>query len=199
MVFRHLIFFLFFSTLLFGQNIVVIFKKNKCFAKIKNKKYFCLLGKNGVSSKKIEGDQKTPKGNFPLRKIWVRYDQIDSSFFSDLFSLIPVQEQLPIQGLKPWMGWCDEPSHSYYNQLIDLRNFDTTVSHEKMFRDDEVYNIVLEVGYNDDPIISGKGSAIFIHLTTPNLTKTAGCVSFQKEDLLDILTKVNRRSKLIVR
>ena len=49
--------------------------KNK-FLYIKDYKIKCTIGKRGITSKKVEGDRKTPKGTFRLKSIFYRKDRI---------------------------------------------------------------------------------------------------------------------------
>ena len=59
------------------------------------------------------------------------------------------------------MGWCDDPKSKNYNKLISLPcNF----SHEKLYRKDNIYDLILVLNYNFKPIVKNKGSAIFIHI-----------------------------------
>lgn len=173
-----------------ASDIVVTFNNDICQATVAGDLYRCSIGRNGITNDKHEGDGKTPMGEFALRRLFYRADKISKS---------QLHTQLPIQAIKPTDGWCDDPKNKQYNTLVDLRKFDLAVSHEDMYRKDDIYDIVIEVGYNDDPIAPGKGSAIFIHVARPNYTGTAGCIAFSQKDLLEILSKLNTNSKLIVR
>ncbi len=134
----------------------------------------CALGKNGVISaqNKREGDGCTPLGSWPLRRIFYRSDKIPH-----------LQNALPITCD---MGWCDAPEHPAYNTLVTLP---FAASHELMWRDnDDCYDIVIELGYNDAPPIAGKGSAIFFHCTGGSHTE--GCVAIAKDAMLALLPKL---------
>ena len=161
---------------------LIFFEKNKC--KINNNIYTCASGKGGIVLAKREGDGGTPIGTFPLRQVFYRPDR-----------LLPPQTVLPVLPLTPAMGWCDEVTDPLYNQLITLPYVG---GHELLWRDDHVYDLIIVVGYNDDPIIPGKGSAIFIHLMRENYQPTQGCVAFSVTDLCDILSKLSLTSKLVV-
>lgn len=142
--------------------------------------YPCSIGKGGFkdAKDKREGDGATPRGIFPLRKLFFRPDKISTTFTSYL-SPTP---------LTPKMGWCDDPTSPFYNQQI-TRPF--SANHEKLWRSDEIYNLIIVIGFNDHPPRPGGGSAIFIHLARPNWQPTAGCVALRQEDLLSIFTSHN--------
>jgi L,D-peptidoglycan transpeptidase YkuD (ErfK/YbiS/YcfS/YnhG family) len=133
----------------------------------------CALGKGGVTADKCEGDHKTPLGKFPLREVFIRPDRITR-----------FQTHLPVTLLDTSMGWCDDPFHRAYNRPVTLP-FDA--SHEKLWREDERYNIIIPLGYNDNPPIAGKGSAIFFHLASEDYQGTEGCVAISQKDMLELL------------
>lgn len=161
---------------------LIFFEKNKC--KLNNKVYFCAYGKGGVILDKKEGDGGTPVGTFSLRQVFYRPDRLS-----------PPVTTLPVQPLTPLMGWCDAESDPLYNQLIVLPY---AGRHEKLWREDYVYDLILVVGYNDAPIVVGKGSAIFIHLARENYSPTEGCLAFSKVDLEEILSQLTPESKVII-
>lgn len=156
-----------------------------------DKTYPCHSGKNGIRHNKIEGDGTTPIGIFPLRRVFYRADRVTKPITS-----------LPCVPITLKDGWCDDPSDAlHYNKLISLPY---SKSHETLWREDGVYDLVVEVGYNDDPIILGKGSAIFIHLKRPlhdphYTGSTEGCLAFAYPDLLHILKGVTMESCLVVK
>ncbi len=89
------------------------------------------------------------------------------------------------------MGWCDDPKSKEYNKLIKTPfNF----SHEKLFKIKNIYDIIIVLNYNMNPIKKNKGSAIFIHVATKNYKKTEGCVAIKKNDLLKLLKKIKLKS-----
>ncbi len=91
------------------------------------------------------------------------------------------------------MGWCDDPRSDKYNKLIKLPS---NYSYEKLYKEDNIYDIVLVLNYNMDPVIKNKGSAIFIHITKKNYKKTEGCVAIKKIQLLEIIKKLKNRTKV---
>ncbi len=134
----------------------------------------CAIGKAGVSSHKQEGDNCTPVGVFPLRQCWYRADKLDGA----------PKTNLPLRVIHEEDGWCDEPASPHYNQPVILPY---SFSHERMWRSDDIYDIVVPLGYNDEPVIPGKGSAIFMHLARENYPGTEGCVALAKADMLTLL------------
>jgi L,D-peptidoglycan transpeptidase YkuD (ErfK/YbiS/YcfS/YnhG family) len=133
------------------------------YLKYKNLKFRCSLGKAGIGKKKKEGDNITPKGTFKIVNIYFRKDHIKN-----------INSQLKLIKIKRSMGWCDDPESKKYNQLIKLP---TKCHHEKLYRSDKLYDIVIILNYNMAPIVKGKGSAIFLHLSKNLKNKTSGCVA----------------------
>lgn len=139
------------------------------------KTYKCSLGRGGASTDKKEGDGKTPAGTYPLRLVYFRPDKMEK-----------VETSLPTNVLNQSMGWSDDVNKPEYNKEVKLPY---EGSHESLWRpDDELYDIIVVVGYNDDPPMPGKGSAIFIHVARPAFTPTDGCIALSKPDLLEVLS-----------
>ena len=133
----------------------------------------CFLGKNGVTSKKQEGDLKTPKGTFFLRHIMYRPDRIKKP-----------KTTLPIHIIKKNHICCDNPKHHNYNKIFETKNLNLG---EKLWRKDFLYDIVVIIGYNDNPVIKSKGSAIFLHLSKKNVITTEGCIAIEKKNMIKLL------------
>lgn len=148
------------------------------------KSYDCTLGRSGVTLDKHEGDGATPIGTYPLRKVLYRADRLP----------LPVTS-LPVEPLLPETGWCEDPAHQDYNQQVVLPH-DSVV--DRMTRDDALYDVVIVVGYNDSPVVAGRGSAIFIHLARPEWTPTAGCVGLKPDDIREILQLLDLESHITI-
>jgi len=146
------------------------------------RKFRCALGKGGVARDKREGDGATPLGKFPLREVLYRPDRE-----------APPPTKLPLRTLTPQDGWCDEPGASTYNRMVSLPH---THRHERLWREDHIYDLIIVVGYNDAPVISGHGSAIFIHLMREDCAPTEGCIAFARDDLLEILATLEPESTI---
>jgi L,D-peptidoglycan transpeptidase YkuD (ErfK/YbiS/YcfS/YnhG family) len=135
----------------------------------------CALGATGVTRSKREGDKATPAGRFPLRRVLYRPDRI-----------APPATALPADPIGPQDGWCDAPADPQYNRPVSLPY---PASHERLWREDHVYDIVVILGYNDAPPVAGKGSAIFMHVARPGYAPTEGCVALALPDLETVLAR----------
>ena len=149
------------------------------YLKYKNLKFRCSLGKGGVGKKEIEGDNITPVGNYKLVNFFFRKDKINK-----------ISSKIKFDEIKKNMGWCDDPKSKKYNQLIKLPS---KFSYEKLFRKDHLYDLVMVLNYNMNPIIKNKGSAIFIHLATKYYNPTRGCIGLKKIDMVGLITKLKKR------
>ena len=152
------------------------------YLKYKNLELKCTLGKAGVEIKKREGDNITPKGTYKILNIYYRKDRIKK--INSEFTLIEIKKNI---------GWCDDPKSKKYNQLIKLPS---KYRHEKFFRNDRIYDLILVLDYNMNPIIKDKGSAIFIHIAKNNYSKTRGCIALKRDDLIEIISKIKRDTKI---
>ena len=150
----------------------------------KDLKFKCALGRAGVGEKRIEGDNITPKGTYKIIKIYYRKDRIKK--ISSKFKLIKIEKN---------MAWCNDPNSQKYNQLIKLPS---KYTYEKLFRKDNVYDLILVLNYNINPIIKNKGSAIFIHIAKKKYKKTAGCVGLKKPDLIKLIMIIKKKTKVII-
>lgn len=144
----------------------------------------CALGRSGVAAGKVEGDGTTPAGRFPIRRLFYRPDRIRD------FSC-----RLPMQPMSPSDGWCDDPADSFYNRLI-TRPYPGR--HEIMWLESAVYDLLLVIGHNDDPVMPGKGSAVFLHLARPDYAPTDGCVAFARADFVALLQGLEPASKIVI-
>ncbi len=149
-----------------------------------DKTFECSIGLGGIVEDKQEGDGGTPVGRFPFRKVYYRSERIG-----------PISTTLPTSAIDKSDGWCDDPKDPMYNKHVKLP-YDA--SHEKLWREDHVYDVILVVGQNDAPVIPGKGSAVFVHLRRPEGIPTEGCVAFSLENLLKIIEECNNQSHLVV-
>lgn len=149
-----------------------------------NKTYRCALGKNGITTQKTEGDLATPAGRFALRECLYRADRMAQ----------PVTK-LPWRRISAQEGWCDDSAHPDYNRKVRLP---FAGSHETLWREDHAYDLLVPLGYNDDRVVPGKGSAIFLHVARENYPGTEGCVALALPDLLELLAMVRRDTFLTV-
>jgi L,D-peptidoglycan transpeptidase YkuD (ErfK/YbiS/YcfS/YnhG family) len=142
------------------------------------------VGRSGVKLDKHEGDGGTPAGTYPLVSVYYRADRI-----------APPASKLPVTPLTPKDAWVDEPNDANYNRLVLLPY---PASAEQMWRDDDLYDLLVVIGYNIGPVIPGAGSAIFLHLATPDFAPTAGCVAIAKEALFGLVPLLGPGSKIAI-
>ncbi|MEZ5830793.1 MAG: L,D-transpeptidase family protein [Dongiaceae bacterium] len=145
-------------------------------ARLGDRMFSCALGRSGLVVDKHEGDGGTPVGRFPFRRLLYRADRVQH-----------IATRLPALHIEPEDGWCDDPESQDYNRPIRLPN---SARHERLWRDDHLYDLVLVIGHNDDPIVPGAGSAVFLHVARPDYGPTEGCIAFRQEDLLAILSDI---------
>ena len=145
----------------------------------------CALGRGGRKMDKREGDGATPIGRWPMRRLHYRADR-----------LARPQTRLETRAIAEADGWSDDPSDPLYNRLVVLPH---ARSHERLWREDHLYDLVVELGYNDAPPIPGRGSAIFLHLARADWAATEGCVALAPADLLAVLAVCGRDSAVEVR
>ena len=144
----------------------------------------CSVGKNGLTSNKFEGDKKTPKGIFKLGNLFYRKEKKE---------LLKTETKLKCQPILEDMAWCnDAKDKKNYNKLIKINK---KIGHEKLYRKDKKYDLLIPIKYNFNNTILGKGSCIFIHLTK-NYFPTAGCIALRKKDFLIMLKILNNNTKI---
>lgn len=152
--------------------------------KWRGRSYRCAIGTNGVATTKREGDGASPMGCFFLRNVMYRADRLDTP-----------ETGLPVTAIAPEDGWCDDPEDRAYNKHVSLPY---GASAETLWRDDAVYDLIVVLGHNDMPVVPGCGSAIFMHVATPDYAPTAGCIALAREDLLAILADCDRTTQICI-
>ncbi len=172
------------------QNWLVISLNKKKFLKVGNKVFRCQIGEGGlkIAKKKIEGDKTTPIGKWYLRSIYYRPDKI-------LRPKLNKKNILKIHKITKNCGWCDDVRSNNYNSYIKIKNFQSlNLKYEKLWREDEAYDIIISTSHNVKPTIKNKGSAIFIHCSFSNNNNTAGCIALKKNDLFFLLKKLQHKT-----
>ena len=159
----------------------ILIKKN--YLTFNNYKVKCSIGKRGIGLKKKEGDLITPKGKYKIKYILYRKDRV--KIRTKIKKIIITRK----------MGWCDDPNSKQYNKLIKLP---TAYKHEKLYKKENIYDIIMVLNYNMNPIVKNKGSAIFIHVAKKNYKKTEGCVAVKKTHLLKIAKDLKRYTKVLI-
>ena len=158
----------------------VILKKK--FIYFKDYKAKCAIGKRGIISRKVEGDKCTPKGRFKFKYIFYRKDRVKK--ISSKLRAIPIKRNY---------GWCDDTSSKYYNKFI---KFPFKGNAEKLHIKENVYDIIVVINYNLNPVKKNRGSAIFLHLAKKNYKPTLGCIALSKKDLQYLLSIINNKTFL---
>ncbi|KMO42799.1 L,D-transpeptidase catalytic domain protein [Methylobacterium tarhaniae] len=146
----------------------------------------CALGKGGQTRRKREGDGASPRGVFRLRGGFYRPDRL---------AMRPATP-LPLRRIRPDDGWCDDPRDRRYNRPIPLPA--AGVSAERLWRDDGLYDLVIDLDYNRGPIRPGRGSAIFLHVARPGFRPTEGCVALRRPDLIRLLRRLGPGTRLTI-
>ena len=135
-----------------------------------------------MGHKKKEGDLITPLGTYKINQLFYRKDRVKK-----LFTKIKKIE------IKKNMGWCNDSKSSRYNKLI---RYPFKFNSEKLYRKDNIYDIILVLNYNTNPIKKNKGSAIFIHVAKKKFEKTEGCLAISKKQLKEIVKFINKKTKV---
>jgi len=161
---------------------MILHLKNKQTLQVDDFNFKCCIGKNGLTFKKKEGDQKTPKGIFKIENLYYRKDRIKKP--KTLLKCVEIKKD---------MGWCDDINfEKKYNKLCKINK---EFRHEKLKREDHKYDLLIPIKYNFLKPIKGLGSCIFIHLTN-NYKPTVGCIALKKKDFLIMLKLINKNSKI---
>lgn len=142
------------------------------------------VGSAGIAVKGGEGDGVTPRGIFPVREIFYRADRMAAP-----------RTQLPLRLIQGDDGWCDAPDDPNYNRLVKLPY---PASAEHMWREDHLYDLVAVLGYNDNPVVPGRGSAIFVHMARGDYAATHGCVALAYEDLLAAIEQLRTGDQAVI-
>ena len=150
----------------------------------KGYKLKCCVGKSGITDLKKEGDLATPKGTFNIGVFYYRKDKI-------YLPKCKIKKKI----IKKNMGWCNDSKSKEYNQEI---RFPFKYGAEKLFRQDRIYDLLINIKYNFSPAIKKKGSAIFLHISNNKYTPTEGCVAISKKDFLKILPLIDRATKISI-
>jgi L,D-peptidoglycan transpeptidase YkuD (ErfK/YbiS/YcfS/YnhG family) len=144
-----------------------------------------VCGRGGVRPDKREGDGASPEGRFPLLPGFYRADRI---------ALPPTH--LAMTALRPEDGWVDDPADPRYNRIVSLPY---PGHHEEMWRTDGLYDLVVPIGYNSDPPLPGRGSAIFLHVARPDFAATEGCIAATRDVLTGLLGLLGPGSMIQIR
>jgi L,D-peptidoglycan transpeptidase YkuD (ErfK/YbiS/YcfS/YnhG family) len=142
----------------------------------------CALGRSGTARAKREGDGASPVGRFRLLQAFYRADHGPRP-----------RTGLRLRRIGSGDGWSDDARDRRYNRLVPLP---CPSSHEKMWRDDHLYDVVIDIAWNRGPIVKGRGSAIFLHLARPGFTPTEGCVAVDRRMIRRLLERIGPKTKM---
>jgi L,D-peptidoglycan transpeptidase YkuD (ErfK/YbiS/YcfS/YnhG family) len=145
---------------------------------------FVVLGRGGIRANKVEGDGGTPRGRFRLVRLWWRADRHPRPM-----------THLPVRRITPDLAWCEDTADRRYN-----RPFRRSANEpgDRLWRDDHLYDFVIEIDHNTRPRVAGRGSAVFLHLARINRAPTAGCIALGLGDLRRLLARFGPRTRLAI-
>ena len=143
------------------------------------------LGRDGILANKREGDGGTPRGSFRPRQLWWRADRHPRP-----------KTFLPVRTIRPNDAWCENPSSRHYNRAVRL---EADQEGDRLTRADHLYDLLVVIGFNDDPVVRGKGSAIFLHVARPNYGPTEGCVAIAMTDWHELLPRLAPGDTITIR
>lgn len=144
----------------------------------------CTIGRSGFSRDKREGDGATPTGRYQFREVLYRPDRVAKPLTG-----------LPVRALTQNDGWCDDATCPEYNRFVQLP---FKGSHEELWREDHLYDLLAVIGYNDNPVVAGAGSAIFVHVAAPNFTPTQGCVGLELHNLQRVIEQLTLNTVIVL-
>jgi L,D-peptidoglycan transpeptidase YkuD (ErfK/YbiS/YcfS/YnhG family) len=136
------------------------------------------LGRTGIKADKREGDGATPRGHFHPLRIWWRADRT-----------IRPRTTLPVRRITGTDAWCEDPADRRYNHPIQAG-----ATGDRLWRDDHLYDLIVEIDHNTRPRIKGRGSAVFLHVARPGLAPTAGCIAMPLAELKRVVARLNKNS-----
>jgi L,D-peptidoglycan transpeptidase YkuD (ErfK/YbiS/YcfS/YnhG family) len=142
------------------------------------------LGRGGIRANKREGDGGTPRGTFRPRQLWWRADRHPRP-----------RTLLPVRAIRPDDAWCEDPASRHYNQPMRLNR---ERGGDRLTRDDQLYDFIVEIDHNRLPRVAGRGSAVFLHLARDNFAPTAGCVSMTKSAMLRLLRRLGSQTRIVI-
>lgn len=142
------------------------------------------LGRSGISANKREGDGATPCGSFRLMRLWWRADRESRP-----------ATRLPVRPIAADDAWCEDPADRRYNRPVKLAPGSGA---DRLRRDDQLYDLIIEIDHNTRPRVARRGSAVFIHVARPGLAPTAGCVAMPKARLRRLLKKLGPDTRILI-
>ena len=142
------------------------------------------LGRSGMRADKREGDGGTPRGCFRPVRLWWRADRMPRP-----------RTALPVRRIRPTDAWCEDPDDRRYNRPIRL---EPGKAGDRLWREDHLYDLIVELDHNTRPRIARRGSAVFMHVARPGFRPTAGCVSLAPATLRRLVAKIGRKTRIVI-
>jgi len=142
------------------------------------------LGRAGIRANKREGDGGTPAGRFHPVRLWWRADRLPRP-----------RTSLPVRRITPDDAWCENPNDRRYNRAFRRS---ANEPGDRLRRNDGLYDVIVEIDHNTRPRIAGRGSAVFIHVARPGLAPTAGCIALKRHDLLALMRRLSRKTRIVI-
>jgi L,D-peptidoglycan transpeptidase YkuD (ErfK/YbiS/YcfS/YnhG family) len=142
------------------------------------------LGSAGIRANKREGDGATPRGSFRLVRLWWRRDRAGRP-----------RTLLPVRRIAQSDAWCENPGDRRYNRPIQLA---AEAAGDRLWRNDHLYDLLIELDHNARPRVAGRGSAVFLHLARPGFRPTAGCVALAPESFCRLLVRLGPRTRIVI-
>jgi L,D-peptidoglycan transpeptidase YkuD (ErfK/YbiS/YcfS/YnhG family) len=141
-----------------------------------------VLGRAGIAADKREGDGATPRGRFRLIRLWWRADRLPRP-----------GTRLPVRRIDSGLAWCEDPTNRRYN-----RPFRRSANEpgDRLWREDSLYDLVIELSHNTRPRVVGRGSAVFVHVARPDRSGTAGCVALEAKDLRHLIGRLGPGTRI---
>jgi L,D-peptidoglycan transpeptidase YkuD (ErfK/YbiS/YcfS/YnhG family) len=142
------------------------------------------IGRSGILANKREGDGATPRGVFRLIRLWWRADRMPRP-----------RTRLPVRRIGPRDGWCEDPKNRLYNRPIHVAESD---GGDRLWRQDRLYDLIIELDHNTRPRVAGRGSAVFMHVARDGFLPTAGCVALQAPRLQKLLERIGPATRIVI-
>lgn len=140
------------------------------------------LGRGGIKANKREGDGGTPRGTFRLKRLWWRADRAPRP-----------ATRLPVRRIRTDDGWCEDPRDRHYNQPVRLPRDHPG---DRLWREDRLYDLIIELDHNTRPRVAGRGSAVFVHVARPGFAPTAGCVALTSPALRRLVARLGPHTRI---
>ena len=142
------------------------------------------LGRGGILANKREGDGATPRGRFRLVRLWWRADRDPRPITA-----------LPVRRIGASDAWCEDPEDRRYNRPIRVP---AEQAGDRLRREDQLYDLIIEIDHNTRPRVARRGSAVFIHVARPGLAPSAGCITMSKARLRRLLRHLGPRTRIVI-